>query len=220
MLQWFSGSSQGDPPSPPAKPGPLVTLDQAPRPRAVTVRVPLLQTRLSWALHRNRALVCGLCVRLPSVSETFPDSPCRSGVGPSFSGASYLLVSVVSSCVDALGWLGFTWRGERRLCEQCRPVRGWGCCPRDPVIRSASVVGGTAVSCGLRSWTCPRSGCSGDWGSPPAGTGEFTCSCLPSSLLLGALTCVGISIAVVPLVPTSVSHGANARFRISGCFPF
>lgn len=88
------------------------------------------------------------------------------------------------------------------------------------MIRSASVVGGTAVSCGLRSWTCPRSGCSGDWGSPPAGTGEFTCSCLPSSLLLRALTCVGISIAVVPLVPTSVSHGANARFRISGCFPF
>ena len=72
-------------------------------------------------------------VRLPSVSETFPDSPCRSGVGPSFSGASYLLVSVVSSCVDALGWLGFTWRGERRLCEQCRPVRGWGCCPHDPL---------------------------------------------------------------------------------------
>lgn len=43
---------------------------------------------------------------------------------------------------------------------------------------------------------------------------------LPSALLLGALTRVGISVAGVPLVPTSVSLGANARFRISGCFPF
>lgn len=183
VVRWFSGSSQGDPPSPPAKPGPLVTLDQAPRPRAVTVRVPLLQTRLSWVLHRNGALVRGLCVRLSSVSATFPDSLCRSGVGPS---SLVLLICLFPWCLPVWTlWAGWGLPGGENdvfvssavLSEDGGAVH---------VIRSASVVGGTAVSCGLRSWACPRWGCSGDWGSPPAGTGEFTCSCFAQRVTSGS----------------------------------
>ena len=40
-LRWFPGSSQGDHPSLPAKPGPLVTLNQAPAPRAVACPGPV-----------------------------------------------------------------------------------------------------------------------------------------------------------------------------------
>lgn len=146
------------------------------------VRVPLLQTRLSWAFYRNGVVGVWPLHRAPfsqrDVSR-FTVSQQRRPLllwvsEPEGRSASHLLVSVVSSRVGALGWLVFTGRGERRLCEQCRPVRGRGAVHE---IRSALVVGETAVSCALRSWTCPRSGCSGDWGSPLAGTGEFRCCC-------------------------------------------
>ncbi|MXQ93611.1 hypothetical protein E5288_WYG022344 [Bos mutus] len=126
------------------------------------------QTRLSWALHRNGALVRGLSVWLSSVSSTFPDSLCRSGVGPS----SLVLICLFPWCLPVWTlWAGWGLPGGENdvfvssavLSEDGGAVH---------VIRSASVVGGTAVSCGLRSWACPRSGCSGDWGSPPAGTGR------------------------------------------------
>lgn len=218
-LQWFSGSSQGDHPSLPAEPGPLVTLDQAPAPRAVACPCPISADLPVVGVSQKRPAPLSRHDG-PRVTMSSQRRPCLLWAFQVWRAQCCLSACWLGTFPCRRPWLaGVYWRAARRLCEQCRPVRG-----RDavPATRSASVVGETAAPCGPRSWACPRSGCSGDWGSPAGcvrgGRGSPAVSlhaaALPSSLLLGALTCVCVSVAILPLVASVSPH---FRFPRSKC---
>ena len=217
-LQWFSGSSQGDHPSLPAKPGPLVTLDQAPAPRAVACPCPVSADPPVVGVSQKR--LAPLSRRaVPRVTVLLQRRPCRLWAFQVWRAQCSLSACWLGAFPCGRPWLaGVYWRGARRLCEQRRPVLGQGAVP---ATRSASVVRetrpvwpsflglpllGLLWELGFSSGVCA-------W-RPRLPSREFACCCFAQLVTSGSLTSVGVSVAILPLVASVSPH---FRFPRSKC---